>query len=379
MAYDFHVIFATNDPRSKHLEKELEQNVHSFFSTTFDPVPFIQKYFAALLTYNKDRMVWWNRFQWHPITQKSRRNKLIQAIKDQDIKPDVLVMWGSWFNPLIGTPYNMPFYLYIDQSCNKVADEYDIQSKALERARIRFNADQYHTYKQCAAIFCMSDWARRQTLQSHDIPEEKIMKVGWGPIGLNLMNEEILFNEKEKIVLFVGHQFYRKGVDFLRSAIPMVLKELPNVKFKIVGSNSDRLSVDPHPNLEIIGNVSNTEQMKELYRNATIFVLPHRFDRSPHVLIEAMSAGKPIITSNQGGAVEVVKHGITGFIIDIGDINSLANYIIILLKNSALCKAFGEEGRKLMASEYTWDSVAKKMLGIMNDRKFKSGPLHNIE
>jgi glycosyltransferase involved in cell wall biosynthesis len=96
-----------------------------------------------------------------------------------------------------------------------------------------------------------------------------------------------------------------------------------------------------------------------------VFVFTHRFDRSPHVLVEAMSAGKPIITSKQGGAIEVVQHGRNGYIIDVGDVQSLSNYINVLLQNKELRISFGEEGKKLMANEYTWEIIAEKMLNIM--------------
>jgi glycosyltransferase involved in cell wall biosynthesis len=367
--YDFKMIFATNDARFRHLEAELCKKVIGFTTVTYDPVSFINKYVAAALTYHPHRKIWWNRYQWHPMMQSGRRSRLVRMIEEAKMEFDVLLMLGSWFDPFAQTGVRAPFYVYIDQSCNKHADENDMQSKALDRARSKFNKTQFLTYQQCNGIFCLSDWARRQTLEAHNIAEEKVTKVGWGPVGVNLLDEPICINDREPYVLFVGHEFYRKGVDILRAAIPKVVNEVRNVRFKVVGGNSDHLHVEPHDNLDILGPVSSVDKMKDLYRNATVFVLPHRFDRSPHVLIEAMSAGKPIITSSQGGATEVVQQGKNGFVIEVGDTASLSQYIITLLKDRNMRLAFGEQSRKIMREGYTWDAVASKMLTFIAKTK----------
>ena len=363
--HDLKMIFATNDPRFLHLKTELKKKIDVLYSSDYEPVSTINKYAAALLSFHPNRKVWWNKYQWHPLMQSGRRKKLNKSVQGAWNQFDALLMVGSWFQPFRRVEYNKPFFVYIDQSCNKVADKYDIQSKALNKARVRFNETQFIIYQHCQTIFCMSEWARKQTLEAHNIPDQKVIKVGWGPVGVNLLNDPITIDNQEPYILFVGHEFKRKGVDLLRAAIPAVIKEIPNVRFKVVGGNSDHLHIEPHPNLDLLGAVRNLNTMKELYRNATIFVLPHRFDRSPHVLLEAMSAGKPIITSCQGGAPEVVQESKNGFLIEVGDIEALSHHIVTLLKNRNMCLAFGEQGRNIMRSSYTWEAVASKMLSII--------------
>ena len=247
-------------------------------------------------------------------------------------------------------------------------DENDILSPRIAKAMKRFNRRQYDTYLDCKTIFCMSQWCREQTLLAHDIPEEKVISVGWGPIGVNLADEETNSDETTPMVLFVGHDFFRKGVDFLRAAIPSVAEKFPNVEFVVVGKNPQKYSVDPHPNLKIVGEIKDINVLKDLYRKAMVFLLPHRFDRSPHVIAEAMSAGKPIITSNQGGPIEAVAHGVNGFLIEIGDTNKLSEYLIVLLMDKELRKRLGEEGRRKMVKNYNWDAVAYKIAKVINER-----------
>jgi glycosyltransferase involved in cell wall biosynthesis len=282
---------------------------------------------------------------------------------------DALLMWGSWFHPFANTKFQgRPFFHYVDQSCAKDTDPLDAQEFGLEAERKKFNASQTITYRDCKTVFCFSDWARRLTIENHPVESDKVVKAGWGPIGINLLHETFETPDSPLSVLFVGHQFQRKGVDILRAAVPLVVKEVPDVTFKIVGSNVDNLKVDPHPNVEMLGAIADMEKLKGLYKTASVFVLPHRFERAGHVLVEAMSCGLPIITSNQGGAVEAVKHGVSGFIIPVGDVEALAKYLILLLKDKQLRKAFGAEAKKIMAQEYTMEVVAGKMVDVMESR-----------
>lgn len=362
------MIFARNDNRFIHLENELKSLVNDFAMVDYDPIYLFNKYLAALFTYNKNKKLWWMKYQWHPLIQKSRQKRIWRNISLLKNQFNTLLMVGSWFNPFCGVQSKTKFYTYIDQSCNKVADKNDMDHASLQKPRIQFNLKQYSTYKRCSKIFCMSDWAKGQILESHPIETNKIFKVGWGPIGLNLLNDNVDVNTKSQNVLFIGHEFYRKGVDLLRQSLPKVIREIPNVKYKIVGANTDNLKLEPHKNFELIGHIKDPIKIRNLYLSSSIFVLPHRFDRSPHVLIEAMSAGLPIITSNQGAAPEVVKEGINGFIIDVEDVNQLSEYIIKLLKYPKLCQEFGIISRQIVMEEYTWKAIAKKIIKhIEND------------
>lgn len=361
---DLTLVLASNDSRSRNLEQEIRKRVKKLITIEYDPVPFFHKYAAALLTYHPDKSVWWTRYQWHPLVQSGRRLNLMKALKNINADFDVLLMWGSWFHPFKNTEFSeKPFYYYVDQSCNKRLDELDpVDAPALDAARIAFNKQQRKSYDDCRKVFCMSQWTRAQTLESHDISTDKVSAVGWGPIGINLLEEELGDSRAENLVLFVGNEFLRKGMDFLREAIPFVAREVPDVKFVIVGQNADGFALEPHENMKATGLVSNIEELKQLYRRASMLVLPHRFERAGHVIIEAMSAGLPIVTSNQGGPAEVVHHGKNGFLVEVGDVDGLVKSIVRLLTDKATSKSFGEYAKSVVRQGYTWDRIAEKML-----------------
>ena len=158
----------------------------------FDPVPLIYKYSAAIASFAPNRREWWNRYQWHPILQAGRTNRLREGMsKLSSQQVDVLLMWGSWFNPRKGFNKDIPFYVYIDSSCGKEPDEGSIVVERFHKARVRFNRQQFQTYLDCQGIFCMSNWCVKQTLKSHRINESKVHRVGWGPCSMNMLDEEI--------------------------------------------------------------------------------------------------------------------------------------------------------------------------------------------
>lgn len=129
-----------------------------------------------------------------------------------------------------------------------------------------------------------------------------------------------------------------------------------------MGGNVDHLELDPHPNFHLLGKIKDSARMKELHRKVMVFAQPHRFDRSPHVLIESMSGGKPIVTTKQGAAPEVVRHGETGFLIHKGDVDALVIHLIELLKDKKKCIQFGKRAKEVVAEGYTWERIAEKML-----------------
>lgn len=358
------VAIATNDSRAEYLVNAIEKIASVKSLIYFDPVPIYYKYAAALFSFSRNRRDWWNNYQWHTVTQLARKRNLYRALSKAKSEIDVLLMWGSWFNPRIKEPGGgLPFYVYQDQSCAATKEEGEPGRNT--KARIKFNLSQNDTLNHAHGVFCFSNWANLQTLKAHKLASNKVHTVGWGPCSINMVGESINLPKEEPIVLFVGNEFYRKGVDILRCAIPKVIEMVANAKFLIIGSNSDKLSVEPHHALKITGVVNNEDTMKEYFRAASIFVLPHRYDRSPHVIVEAMSAGKPIIASNQGGVTDAVVDGVSGILIPVNDSESLALAIIRLLNNPDLMLKLGTAGRKIMAERFSWEKVAERMVQII--------------
>jgi len=213
----------------------------------------------------------------------------------------------------------------------------------------------------------MSEWARDQTLDSHAVRREKVTAVGWGPCAVDLSNEELGSTERDPVVLHVSNDFYRKGIDFLMDTAERVCQVIPKARFVVVGRDSSGFPVPATGRVEFLGPVYDKVTLAELFRKASIFFLPHRFDRSPHVLVEAMSASLPLVASSQGGAVEVIDGKDTGFLCEPGAVDQYAEAIITLLRDTDLKQRMGSNGRNLMRQHYNWPTIAQRIANLIEN------------
>jgi glycosyltransferase involved in cell wall biosynthesis len=107
-------------------------------------------------------------------------------------------------------------------------------------------------------------------------------------------------------------------------------------------------------NIEMPGPVYGPEKEK-LFQDSDIFVFPTYFELEtfPLVNLEAMSAGLPIVSSNEGCIPEVVLDGINGYIVDPNDVNQLADRVLKLVNNDDLRIEMGKAGRKFYEERFT--------------------------
>jgi len=109
------------------------------------------------------------------------------------------------------------------------------------------------------------------------------------------------------------------------------------------------------------------EDINSLFHKSSIVVLPSYREGFPKVLQEAAACGRPVIASDVPGCRDVVRDGVTGFLISPIDPKVLAKKIGYLLSNKVLLKKMGKEARELAEREFSSDEVIKKHLKIYQD------------
>jgi len=100
------------------------------------------------------------------------------------------------------------------------------------------------------------------------------------------------------------------------------------------------------------------------YKNADIFILTSDIEAMPLVLLEAMACKIPVIATDIVGVASEVIQNNCGIIVKPRDSQALVEAIIRLLKNPKLAKKMGENGRKLVESKYSWESISKQIDNI---------------
>lgn len=100
-------------------------------------------------------------------------------------------------------------------------------------------------------------------------------------------------------------------------------------------------------------------------RASDVLVIPSTREGLPNIANEAQACGRPVLGSNAGGIPETVVDGLTGKIVDKGDPDQLAEGLIWFHQNQDKILNMGENGRKRMSSEYSWDIFTERMLDMI--------------
>ena len=101
--------------------------------------------------------------------------------------------------------------------------------------------------------------------------------------------------------------------------------------------------------IEFLGELKD---IRPAMRSASVYVLPSYREGTPRSVLEAMSMGRPVITSDAPGCRETVKHGVNGFLVPVQDVKLLIAAMKALGDSSNLRSSFGIAGRQMAEEKY---------------------------
>jgi len=161
-----------------------------------------------------------------------------------------------------------------------------------------------------------------------------------------------------KVITYVGRLDVRKGIQSLIKAIPVVLKKNPEVKFRFIGGDGNApgnsggmkqyilfVLHEYAQNLEFVGYI-HRDKIPSYISDTGIFVMPSIWENYPYVCMEAMSAGKAIIASKNGGMKEMLSNVNGGILIDPLKPKEIARAILLLLQNPKVRVEMGNNNRQ---------------------------------
>ena len=152
--------------------------------------------------------------------------------------------------------------------------------------------------------------------------------------------------------------------------LPKVLEAFPKVMFYWVGDGPYKETILPtlekHENFQWMGKLEYPEKVRQFLSEIDIYALITGIDMSPLTLLEAQLMKKPVIVTNVGGIPELMRNNVTGFLIEKGNYLDLIDKITTLLDNKTKQESMGEEGRKFVEQNFSWDIITEKFLQIMN-------------
>ena len=178
--------------------------------------------------------------------------------------------------------------------------------------------------------------------------------------------------EEKNSILFFGNIVTSKALDILIDAMPLMIKEIPEIKLMIAGDGvipkrSWKIIDKYKSNFEIHNYFIPNERVGEFFSRASLVVIPNR-EQEGHSgsLTVAYSFGKPVVTTNVGEFPILVRDAGCGLVVPPEDPKALAEAIIKLLKDEELRKEMGKNALK-KAEELSWDNIAKMHMKVYEE------------
>jgi glycosyltransferase involved in cell wall biosynthesis len=179
-------------------------------------------------------------------------------------------------------------------------------------------------------------------------------------------------SEREPVVVFMGTLMAEKGILDLLKAAPRIIEAVPETRFVIAGTwyredeqeEANRFLVK-HGLLgrfSFVGHVAGDDKAEQM-RSAAAFVLPSKYpvEAQPFAVLDAMSAGTPVVVTRIGTTPEMIDDAVEGFMIDQGDVDALADRLALLLADGDTRGRMGLAARLRYDRDYTVESFARRL------------------
>jgi len=166
---------------------------------------------------------------------------------------------------------------------------------------------------------------------------------------------------EDTLLLYVGRVSAEKQIDQIKA----VLENVPGTRLAVVGDGPARADLEAHfaglP-VKFMGFMKG-ESLSQAYASADIFVFPSALETFGLVVVEAMAAGLPVVSSRVGGVREVVEEGVTGYTFDVNDINGMVAGVRKIAVSREHITYMGRAARHF-AETQTWPAMMDEVVDI---------------
>lgn len=180
----------------------------------------------------------------------------------------------------------------------------------------------------------------------------------------------------QPVIGTVGNLRHVKNHAMFIRVIAQLLPEFPDLKGLIVGQSLpsepgewDRLqqwisdlNLDAHVML-----VGFRDDVTQLMPRFSVFCLTSDTEGTSNAILEAMSASRPVVATRVGGIQDIVQDGISGYLVEPGDVAGFSNAIGRLLSNPVLAESMGSEGRRIVETRFSFSHIVDRLLSTYQD------------
>jgi glycosyltransferase involved in cell wall biosynthesis len=175
----------------------------------------------------------------------------------------------------------------------------------------------------------------------------------------------------KKRIVYAGSLTATKGVDVLIDAFAGLRQDHVLLRLDIFGEGPLRKSLQAKAaqlglseEIRFQGAVTDIERHLD---SSCIFVQPSLVEGMSNVILEAMSAGLPVIATRVGAAPDIINDGVSGLLVDSGKPDQIRDAIVRIVSDDAFAQRIGRAARSVIESHYAIEVVADRYRALYND------------
>jgi glycosyltransferase involved in cell wall biosynthesis len=184
----------------------------------------------------------------------------------------------------------------------------------------------------------------------------------FSPERINPQLKQKLSPADDPILLFVGRLVQEKDLEDLVKTDRILKADKKKFRIVIVGDGPMRSQLEKElPDAHFTGWLHGNE-LSEIFASSDIFVFPSTTETFGNVILEAYASGLPVVGVNEGGVVDLILDGHTGFIAEAKNVEDIASRVKIFLDHPDLRVRYAVNAQKYAAT-YSWDNVNRQLIG----------------
>ncbi|MCC8151712.1 MAG: glycosyltransferase family 4 protein [Lachnospiraceae bacterium] len=190
--------------------------------------------------------------------------------------------------------------------------------------------------------------------------------------GVDIKRFSVTPLPQQTVFLMISRLIKDKGVMEYLDASRLIKKRYPNIRFLLVGPyDSNPSSIKPEELQKYVedGTIEyfgEQEDVRPYINQASVFVLPSYYEGTPKTVLENMSCGRAIITTDAPGCRETVTDGVNGYLVPVKDAGAVADKMQEFIDKPELAIEMGSRGRKIVEEKYDVNKVNESIMEIMN-------------
>jgi D-inositol-3-phosphate glycosyltransferase len=189
----------------------------------------------------------------------------------------------------------------------------------------------------------------------------------------------------DRLVLYVGRIEALKGLDVLLEAMGRYCQhsqtDQSHLHLIVIGGDPDASSEKMSTEMTRLKELREKYGLEDMvtfrgkqdqdtlpyyYSAAEVVVVPSHYESFGMVALEAMACGTPVVASQVGGLAYLVKDGVTGYTVPVGDPHELCEHLRDLIEDRTLRKQMGEQAARF-ALQYAWEEIAGKIVELYKE------------